>query len=222
MSLIEPASRADLALDQAALATAIGEALPRKGAVSTSAFDRVVAAVDASHYLLTPRAVVTPESADEVAALFAYATGGGERLTFRSGGTSLSGQASTGDILVDTRKFFRSISIEDDGLIARVGPGTTVRQVNTRLQRHGRKLGPDPASEIACTIGGVVANNSSGMACGTQQNTYHTLTSAVIVLPSGTIVDTGADDADEKLLAAEPLLHSTLLQLRAEVALFER
>jgi D-lactate dehydrogenase len=217
VSLIESASRADLTLTEAALGDAIGAALPRDGAVSTSAFDRVIAAVDASHYLLTPRAVVTPHNADEVAALFAYATANGERLTFRSGGTSLSGQASTGNILVDTRRFFRSISIEEDGLIARVGPGATVRQVNTRLLRHGRKLGPDPASEIACTIGGVVANNSSGMACGTAQNTYRTLRSAIIVLPSGTIVDTSEADADDALHTSEPTLWAALTSLRAEV-----
>ncbi len=217
MSLIESASRADLTLSERALGTAIRAAVPREDAVSTSAFDRVIAAVDASHYLLTPRAVVTPQNPTEVAALFAYATSAGERLTFRSGGTSLSGQASTGNILVDTRRHFRSISIDDDGLVARVGPGATVRQVNTRLARHGRKLGPDPASEIACTIGGVVANNSSGMACGTEQNTYRTLISAVIVLPSGTVVDTGAPDADQKLRDAEPALCDTLTALRAEV-----
>ena len=67
-----------------------------------------------------------------------------------------------------------------------------MRQVNARLARLGRKLGPDPASEIACTLGGVVANNSSGMACGTVANTYNTLESLVLVLPSGTVIDTGA------------------------------
>jgi len=202
---------------ETALGAAIGAVLPREGAVSTTLFDRVIAAVDASHYLLTPRAVVTPKDAEEVAALFAYATASGERLTFRSGGTSLSGQASTGNILVDTRRFFRTIFIEEDGFVARVGPGATVRQVNARLLRHGRKLGPDPASEMACTIGGVIANNSSGMACGTEQNTYRTLHSAIIVLPSGTIVDTGADDADEKLRVAEPTLWVALAALRSEV-----
>ena len=217
MSLTKSASRSTLTLNEAALGAAIGRALPREGAVSTSAFDRVIAAVDASHYLATPRAVVTPQNADEVAALFSFATEAGEHLTFRSGGTSLSGQASTANILVDTRRFFRSISIGADGRIARIGPGATVRQVNARLMRHGRKLGPDPASEIACTIGGVVANNSSGMACGIAQNTYQTLRSAIIVLPSGTIVDTAAPDADEKLRSSEPVLHDTLLTLRAEV-----
>jgi len=217
VSLIESASRAGLNRAETALGASIRASLPRDAAVSTRAFDRVSAAVDASHYLLTPRAVVTPRNAGEVADLFAYATDSGEPLTFRSGGTSLSGQASTGSILVDTRKFFRSISIEDEGRIARVGPGSTVRQVNARLLRHGRKLGPDPASEIACTIGGVVANNSSGMACGTEQNTYRTLRSAVIVLPSGTVVDTADADADDRLKSAEPALWQSLADLRSEV-----
>jgi D-lactate dehydrogenase len=212
---MKTASRADVRRDETSLGTAISAALPRSGAVSTLAFDRVIAAVDASHYLQTPRAIVTPTSVEEVAALFAYASDGGEPLTFRSGGTSLSGQASTGSILVDTRKFFRTISIEADGLIARLGPGATVRQVNARLIRHGRKLGPDPASEIACTIGGVVANNSSGMACGIEQNTYRTLRSAIVVLPSGTVVDTSQPDS--VLQAAEPKLWAAMNSLRAEV-----
>lgn len=185
--------------------------------MSVDAFDRVVAAVDASHYLLTPSAVATPQNVNEVAELFAYASTHGEAITFRSGGTSLSGQASTSNILVDTRKHFRSISIEDEGKLARVSPGATVRQVNARLLRHGRKLGPDPASEIACTIGGVVANNSSGMACGTEHNTYNTLHSIVIVLPSGTVVDTSAPDADERLRKSEPALWDALTNLRHEL-----
>jgi D-lactate dehydrogenase len=215
MTVMKTASRADVRRDETSLGTAISAALPRSGAVSTLAFDRVIAAVDASHYLQTPRAIVTPTSVEEVAALFAYASDSGEPLTFRSGGTSLSGQASTGSILVDTRKFFRTISIEADGLIARLGPGATVRQVNARLMRHGRKLGPDPASEIACTIGGVVANNSSGMACGIEQNTYRTLRSAIVVLPSGTVVDTSQPDS--VLQAAEPKLWAAMNSLRAEV-----
>lgn len=195
-------------------AAAIRGALGRDDAVSVRAFDRVTTAIDASHYVLTPTAVVTPNSLDDVAALFAYATRAGERLTFRSGGTSLSGQASTDGILVDVRRHFRSMWIEEDGNVVRVQPGATVRQVNARLRRHGRKLGPDPASEIACTIGGVVANNSSGMSCGIEKNAYRTLRSAVIVLPSGTIIDTSAHDADERLREAEPHLWNTLRHLR--------
>jgi D-lactate dehydrogenase len=209
-------SRADLA-DQTDLGRRIASRLPREGAVSVTAFDRAVAAVDASHYLLTPRAVVTPTGIDEVAALLTYASAAGEHVTFRSGGTSLSGQASSGHILVDTRKHFRGIEVLDAGARVRVGPGATVRQVNARLARHGRKLGPDPASEIACTIGGVIANNSSGMACGTLQNTYRTLESAVIVLAGGTVVDSSAPDADDRLRQEEPTLWKALAELRTRV-----
>jgi len=191
--------------------------LPRHGAVTTRVFDRVVSAVDASHYLLTPDAVLVPNSIAEIADILAFATRTSRPVTFRSGGTSLSGQASTDGILVDTRTNFRRIDIDDAGAVARVQPGATVRQVNARLLRHGRKLGPDPASEIACTIGGVVANNSSGMACGTAQNTYHTLRSAVVVLPSGTVVDTSDPQVEQRLLDAEPELCATLMTLRARV-----
>ena len=217
MSLTSSNSRTNLVLGQKPLLQALTTALGRSDAVTTRAFDRVASAVDASHYLLTPDAVVVPKNITEIAQLFRYASTSGRALTFRSGGTSLSGQASTDNILVDTRTHFRRIQIDAEGTIARVQPGATVRQVNARLIRHGRKLGPDPASEIACTIGGVVANNSSGMACGTAQNTYNTLRSAIVVLPSGTVVDTSRDDAEERLLEAEPALFATLMELRERI-----
>lgn len=194
---------------------ALERAVP--GGVTTRLSDRLAMAHDASHYLLTPQAVVTPRSADEVAALFAAARTEGVPLTFRSGGTSLSGQSTAVGILADVRRHFRGIEVLDDGRRVRAQPGAVVRAVNTRLARHGRKLGPDPASESACTIGGVVANNSSGMACGTELNSYATLESAVVVLPSGTVVDTGARDADARLAATEPDLHAGLLRLRDRV-----
>ena len=181
------------------------------------ATDRLKMAHDASHYALVPQAVAVPVDAGEVGRLFAASAQQGVPLTFRSGGTSLSGQAGTEGILVDTRRHFRDIEVLEGGARVRVGPGATVRQVNARLARHGRKLGPDPASEIACTLGGVVANNSSGMACGTAANTYNTLDSLVLVLPSGTVVDTGAADADERLRALEPGIYEGLARLRDRV-----
>jgi len=182
--------------------------------VSIRASDRLSGAHDASHYQLTPQAIVTPRDLDEVAAVLAASRSRGVPVTFRSGGTSLSGQAGTSGILIDTRRNFRSISVLESGTRVRTGPGATVRQVNTRLARHRQKLGPDPASEIACTIGGVVANNSSGMACGIEANTYRTLESVVLVLPSGTIIDTGAPDADESLRSREPDVYQGLESLR--------
>lgn len=182
--------------------------------VASRSIDRFAHAHDASHYLLIPDAVLAPKDAEGVARAFDAVRAAGRTLTFRSGGTSLSGQGISGDILVDTRRHFRDIRLEDEGRVALVGPGATVRQVNTRLGRYRRKLGPDPASEIACTIGGVIANNSSGMACGVTENSYQTVESLLLVLPSGTILDTGSADALEQLQSAEPEIAAGLLELR--------
>lgn len=181
------------------------------------ATDRLAAAHDASHYLLTPQVVVTARNAAEVGAAIAVGRRTGFPVTFRSGGTSLSGQSGSEGILIDTRKHFRTIDVSDGGRRVRCGPGATVRAVNGRLLRHFRKLGPDPASEIACTIGGVVANNSSGMSCGTHANSYRTLLSTILVLPSGTVVDTGRPGADDRLRADEPALHAGLEHLRERI-----
>ena len=197
------------------VATALAAALP--GQVSTSVTDRLRMAHDASHYLLTPQAVVTPGDAAQVGRVMQICRELGAPLTFRSGGTSLSGQGVTDGVLVDTRASFGTIEPLDDGRRVRVGPGAVLRQVNARLAPFRRRLGPDPASEGACTIGGVLANNSSGMTCGTELNTYRTLESVVAVLPSGTTVDTAAADADERLRALEPELHAGLLRLRDRV-----
>lgn len=186
--------------------------------VSDRAIDRHATAHDASHFLLIPQAVVTAGNASEVGALMRASAAQGVPLTLRSGGTSLSGQGVSDGVLVDVRKNFRDIEVLDDaGTRVRVRPGATVRAINARLLRYGRRLGPDPASEVACTVGGVIANNSSGMNCGTTENTYRTLESMTLVLPSGTVIDTGAPDADKKLRQFEPDLHEGLAQLASRV-----
>ncbi|GAA1160863.1 FAD-binding and (Fe-S)-binding domain-containing protein [Ornithinicoccus hortensis] len=187
-------------------------------AVSRRALDRHAMAHDASHYLLTPELLVRPTDREQVAAVLRACDAAGTPVTFRSGGTSLSGQGITDAVLVDTRRHFRGVEVLDGGARVRVQPGTTVRQVNARLAPYRTKLGPDPASEGACTIGGVVANNSSGMHCGTEFNTYATLDSLVLVLPTGTLLDTAAPDAAERLRTLEPDLYAGLLRLRERVA----
>jgi D-lactate dehydrogenase len=187
------------------------------GGVRSRGIDRLAMAHDASHYLLTPQAVVVPTSAEQVAQLMRTSAESGVGLTFRAGGTSLSGQGVTDGILVDTRRNFRDIEVLDGGRRVRVQPGLTVRQVNARLSQYKTKLGPDPASESACTIGGVVANNSSGMSCGIAFNTYQTLESAILVLPSGTVINTAQADADAQLQRLEPAIHSGLLALRERI-----
>lgn len=199
------------------LAPEITAAVADVSRVRTRAIDRVAYANDASHYLLTPDAVVVAADAAEVGAILRAATASATAVTFRSGGTSLSGQSSGAGLLIDVRQGFGRIDVLDGGRRVRSQPGATVRQVNARLSRHGHRLGPDPASEAACTIGGVVANNSSGMACGTEENSYRTLEGLVLVLASGTVVDTAAPDADALLRDREPALVEGLMRLRERV-----
>lgn len=196
----------------AELAAAIGA-----DRVSASALDRHARAHDASHYLLVPELVATADDAEAVASALRLATRHRVPVTFRSGGTSLSGQASGRGLLLDTRRGFRRVRVLDHGERVRAEPGATLRQVNAHLARHRRALGPDPASEVACTIGGVIANNSSGMAAGIESNSYRTLESAVIVLASGTVVDSAAADAASRLRREEPELVAALERLRDRV-----
>ncbi len=185
--------------------------------LSTQAIDRYRTSSDASHFYLVPDAVATPISEHDIATLFAHATAAGTSITFRSGGTSLSGQAVSDAILVDTRRHFREIEVLDGGLRVRTQPGATVRAVNARLRRIGRKLGPDPASEIACTIGGVIANNSSGMACGITHNTYRTLQSATVVLHNGVIINTADSHCEEDLMVKAPAIYKAINEIHAEI-----
>ncbi|WP_205856759.1 FAD-binding oxidoreductase, partial [Phytoactinopolyspora endophytica] len=186
-------------------------------AVRTSVTDLAAMAHDASHYLLYPQGVFVARTASDVAGAMRTAARHRLPVTFRSAGTSLSGQASTAGLLIDTRRHFTGIDVLDDGARVRVQPGLTLRQVNAQLAPYGRRLGPDPASESACTIGGVVANNSSGMSCGTTDTAYRTIDSMVLILASGTVLDTGAPDADAQLKAREPDLYAGLIRLRERV-----
>ncbi len=202
-------------MTSSSLLTALERAVP--GGIFPEIFERTAMAGDASHYALTPTVVVRPETAAEVGQLFRISHDEKIGMTFRSGGTSLSGQGISSGLLIDTRRKFKEIEVLDEGMRVRVQPGATIKQVNIALAKFGRKLGPDPASEIACTVGGVVANNSSGMACGTEFNTYATLDSLTLVLPSGTVIDTGTSDADEHLRVVEPELYAGLANLRNRI-----
>ncbi|HYQ78878.1 MAG TPA: FAD-binding and (Fe-S)-binding domain-containing protein, partial [Solirubrobacterales bacterium] len=137
--------------------------------------------------------------------------------TFRAGGTSLNGQGQSDGILVDVRKHWGGVRVEDDGARARVKPGTVLGHANRVLAPHGVKLGPDPASTDVCTVGGVVANNSGGMRCGVTRDSYSTVRELTFVLPSGTVIDTGAPGAAERFAAAEPELVAGLEAIRDEI-----
>ena len=179
--------------------------------------DRLQWAGDASIYHLVPRVVVMPRTATELQAILAVARVQRAPLCLRAGGTSLSGQAVTDGILVVLSKHFREISVLDGGAAVRCGPGAVGAWVNAALAPYGRKIGPDPASIQAAEIGGIVANNASGMCCGIHHNSYRTVTGLDLVLADGWRFDTGAPDADARLLRERPALHAGLAALRDEL-----
>jgi D-lactate dehydrogenase len=212
--------------DRAPDEVAAGVAQPLRGELEKLlGADRVLAragdivryASDASPYRLFPRAVVMAHDAADVAKVLAYGRDSGIAVVFRAGGTSLNGQGQSDGILVDVRRHFGGVAVEEEGAIARVKPGTVLGHANRVLAPHGRKLGPDPASTDIATVGGVIANNSGGMRCGVVHDSYSTVRSMTFVLPSGTTIDTAAPDAAERFAAAEPELAAGLAAIRDEV-----
>ena len=75
---------------------------------------------------------------------------------------------------------------------------------NRRLAPFGRKIGPDPASIDSAMIGGIAANNASGMCCGTAQNSYQTLAGLRVVLADGTVLDTRDAASRAAFVARKP------------------
>ena len=185
--------------------------------VLSRAIDLVSYASDASPYRMFPKAVVRARDAAEVAAVFGYGRRAGIPVTLRAGGTSLNGQGQGEGILVDVRRHFEGVTVEDDGRRARVKAGTLLGHANRVLAPYGRKLGPDPASTDIATVGGVIANNSGGMRCGTTADSYSTVSSLSFVLPSGTAIDTADPAAEAAFAEAEPELARGLERIRDEL-----
>lgn len=179
--------------------------------------DRAVHAHDASMYRLLPRAVARPHSESEVIQLIEWAKLNRSSLTFRTGGTSLSGQAVTNETLVLLERAWESFELSEDGLSFSCGPALRGGVANAKLASLGRRIGPDPASINAACMGGIVSNNASGMCCGTEENSFRTLIGLRLILASGHIVETHSSTSNEVLRMQRPDLYEGLLNLREKV-----
>jgi len=162
---------------------------------------------DASFYRLIPKIVIKAEREPEVALIMQTANRHGIPVTFRAAGTSLSGQAITDSVLVIAGDSWKSYDILDGGGKIKLQPGIIGGQANRYLLPFGRKIGPDPASINAAMIGGIAANNASGMCCGTAENSYKTLAGLRIIFQDGTLLDS----SDEKSRADFQHTRSELL-----------
>lgn len=184
-----------------------------KGQIFTDPLMTYAWSGDASSYRLIPAAVVFINSEDEVRAVMAAARAEHLPITFRAAGTSLSGQAVTDGVLAVLGDGWRKLEIHPGADQITLGPAIIVAQANWALKPFNRKIGPDPASQATCKIGGVVNNNSSGMCCGVAQNTYHTMARLRIVLTDGTMLDSG----DPASRDAFRITHSAMLDAIAEL-----
>ena len=145
---------------------------------------------DASFYRLIPKLVIRAKDENEISLILKESSGLGIPITFRAAGTSLSGQAITDSVLVIAGSHWKNFKINEDGSEIDLQPGLTGGRVNSFLAPYGRKIGPDPASINAAMIGGIAANNASGMCCGTSENSYKTVAGIRIIMADGTILDT--------------------------------
>ena len=175
--------------------------------VVTDDLRRLAYGTDASFYRLIPEVVAIVEHEAEVQGVLQIARAHGTPVTFRAAGTSLSGQAITDGVLALMGEGFATCEISPDAGTVRLGPSIIGSEVNARLLPHGRKIGPDPASINSAKIGGIAANNASGMCCGTAQNSYRTLAGVRVVFADGSVLDT----EDSASVAAFKQSHAPLI-----------
>jgi len=192
----------------------VNELLPKLHAilsadrVITDELRRLAYGTDASFYRLLPEVVVVVNTEAEVQGVLALCRQHKKPVTFRAAGTSLSGQAITDSVLMILGDGWKKHEILDGGLKIRLGTAIVGADANRLLAPFGRKIGPDPASINACKIGGIAANNASGMCCGTAQNSYRTLAGLRLIFADGTLLDT----EDPASVGAFKASHGALLQ----------
>jgi D-lactate dehydrogenase len=203
-------------IDYAVLARTLERAIP-KTRIATDYLRRLSYGTDASFYRLVPEIAVTVESEAEVIATMGACARVGAPVTFRAAGTSLSGQAISDSVLILLGDGWQGSRIFSDGFEISLQPGVIGAEANRQLAPFGRKIGPDPASIGAAMIGGIAANNASGMCCGTAQNSYKTLKSMRVILADGSVLDTGNAESRAAFAKGHPLLLESLANLGQEV-----
>ncbi|OLN32745.1 FAD-binding and (Fe-S)-binding domain-containing protein [Desulfosporosinus metallidurans] len=147
--------------------------------------------IDASFYRLIPKIILKARTPEEITRILKASQDFKVPVTFRTAGTSLSGQAVTDSVLIVLQGAWRSYSILDSGEKIALEPGIIGAEANRFLTGYARKIGPDPASIDHAMIGGIAANNASGMCCGTADNSYQTVAEMKIIFGDGTLLDTG-------------------------------
>ena len=151
-----------------------------------------------SAYRQAPLAVVLPQTTSEVSAVLAWCQANGVKVVPRGAGTSLSGGALplADGVVVAMTKFNRVLEIDYPNRCAVVQPGVTNLAITGAVQADSFYYAPDPSSQIACTIGGNVAENSGGVHCLKYGLTTNNVLGCELVLMSGEVVRLGGKGFD--------------------------
>src|SRR5215813_9942366 len=191
-------------LDQAVLARrdAIVKALraivPGEGVIAAERQMRPYESDGLTAYRTLPMVVVLPETTEQVSRILAYCHEEGIKVVPRGAGTSLSGGALplTDGVLLGMAKFNRIREIDYDNRVVVAEPGVTNLAISQAVADEGFYYAPDPSSQIACTIGGNVGENSGGVHCLKYGLTTNNVLGVELVLITGEIVRLGGKHLD--------------------------
>lgn len=173
---------------------------------------------DAGFYRLLPKVVVRTASEEEMAKVLRIASLALLPVTFRAAGTSLSGQAISDSILLIAGKEWEGYRILDSKAHAiALQPGIIGQRVSDILAPYGRVFTPDPASKKSAMVGGIVANNASGMKCGTHANSDRMIQSMRIVFADGTVLDTADADSRKSFARTHAVLLGEIELIKSEI-----
>jgi FAD/FMN-containing dehydrogenase/Fe-S oxidoreductase len=155
-------------------------------------FDRLTRALystDASVYQIVPAGIVLPRTDDDVVATVRACARFGVPLTARGGGTSQAGQSIGPGVILDTSKYLNCVlDIDAEGRRVRVQPGCVLDDLNAQLRPSGLQFAPDISTSNRATIGGMVANNSSGARSVIYGKTIDHVHELKVVLADGSVI----------------------------------
>ena len=184
------------------------------------AFDdltRKLYATDASLYQLEPAAVAFPRSARQASSIITAAAGAGVPITPRGAGSGLSGGAIGDGLIVEFSRYNRQITdLNLETRTVRTGAGVVLDQLNTFLKPHGFCFGPDVATSSRATIGGMIANDSSGARVPVYGTTADHVVSQELVMADGRIEQIGP--AHDTLRAEREMIAPLIAAHAAQVA----
>jgi glycolate oxidase len=183
---------------RAEIALALRSILPASHVIDSAPALRAYESDALSAYRQPPLLVALPETTEQVSRILKYANENGIRVVPRGAGTSLSGGALplADGILLGMAKFNRVLDIDFENRCAVVQPGVTNLAITKAVESKGFYYAPDPSSQIACTIGGNVAENSGGVHCLKYGLTTNNILGIEMVLVTGEVVRLGGKHLD--------------------------